>query len=260
MPPLPPVLAELIADATATPVLEGEAGATVLRLTAAHAPVRYLKYGTGRVADDIADEAARLSWLGGRMPCAEVVLFVRTNTAAWLLTTEVAGRTGDGWLAEEPERLNQVIDGFAGFLRGLHALPVADCPFDAGAPVRMAAARRNLDADLVDTDDFDDEHDGWTGEEVWAKLAGLVPADGERVVTHGDFSLGNLLLDDSGRVTGAIDVGRLGTADRYQDIAIFWQNLAEFGAEAQHRFLRGYGVATPDERRLAFHRTLDELF
>jgi aminoglycoside 3'-phosphotransferase-1 len=49
-------------------------------------------------------------------------------------------------------------------------------------------------------------------------------------------------------------------ADPYQDIAIFWQNLDDHGAEAQATFLRAIGIAAPDAARLTFHRLLDELF
>jgi aminoglycoside 3'-phosphotransferase-1 len=69
-----------------------------------------------------------------------------------------------------------------------------------------------------------------------------------------------VLIDATGVVTGCIDVGRLGVADRYQDIAILWQNLREFGDDAAARFLAGYGIAALDGERLEFHRCLDELF
>lgn len=55
-----------------------------------------------------------------------------------------------------------------------------------------------------------------------------------------------------------IDVGRLGVADRYQDLAILWNNLEEYGLGAE--LLRAYGEAEPDETRLRFHLMLDELF
>lgn len=254
------MLAELIADAAVEPVLAGETGANVVRITSRDASIRYLKYGTGRVAGDIADEALRLRWLHGRLPCPRVQHHVQDAAAAWLMTTGIAGRTGDDWLAESEERLPMVIDAFAGFLRQLHALPVADCPFDAAAAVRMTAARRNIDAGLVDVEDFDDDHKGWTAEQLWDQLITLTPAESERAVTHGDFSLGNLLLDADGAVTGVIDVGRLGIADPYQDIAILWQNLSEFGTATQQRFLSAYGIDRPDMKRLTFHRCLDELF
>lgn len=260
LPPLPVDLTAAIAVDVAEPVLAGEAGATVLRLTAPDGIVRYLKYGVGRIADDVADEAHRLKWLSGRMPCAELIQFICTDDAAWLLTRAVAGRTGDEWLEHDRASLPLVIDAFAGFLRRLHALPVDECPFRADAGVRLAAARKLIDAGLVDVDDFDDDHAGWSAERMWGEVISLRPDVGERVVTHGDFSLGNLLLDNDGRVTGVIDVGRLGVADPYQDIGVLWQNLGDFGSEAQQRFLTAYGIDAVDERRLTFHRCLDELF
>lgn len=256
----PSVLTELIAGSAVQPVLAGEAGATVWRLTAPDGEVRYLKHGSGEIAVDVADEAHRLAWLQGRVACAEPLHFVRTTDEAWLLTSAVAGRTGDQWIEDDPATLPMVIDAFAGFLRQLHALPIDDCPFEAGAGLRLAAAQGRVIAGMIDTADFDADHDGWSAEQLWDELIRLRPSSGQRVVTHGDFSLGNVLIDETGRVTGCIDVGRLGVADPYQDIAILWQNLREFGEAYAARFIAAYGIEQIDRQRLDFHRCLDEMF
>lgn len=220
----------------------------------------FLKGGEGAVATAIVDEAVRLRWLAGRVPAARLVHAAFDGERAWLLTGAVSGRTGDEWLADDPASLPRVIAGYATFLRSLHALPVDECPFEAGAAVRLAAARRQVAAGLVDEEDFDTDHAGWSPACVLAEAERLAPAATGRVVTHGDFSLGNLLLDARGAVTGCIDVGRLGVADPYQDVAILWQNLADHGAAAQRAFLDAMGIAEPDRARLDFHRCLDELF
>lgn len=260
MTPLPPDWSATIGRARWEREEEGESGGVIHRVTGVDGTPLYLKFGEGAVADAIVDEAVRLRWLAGRVPAARVVRIAVEPGAAWLLSTAVPGRTGDGWLARDAAALPRIVAGFAGFLRRLNALPVDECPFEAGAAIRLAAARRRVAAGLVDEDDFDDDHEGWSAARVLAEAEALADAASGRVVTHGDFSLGNLLFDDAGQVTGCIDVGRLGIADPYQDIAIFWQNLRDFGGDAQASFLRQIGVAAPDERRLRFHRLLDELF
>ncbi|CAA9250879.1 MAG: Aminoglycoside 3'-phosphotransferase _ APH(3')-I [uncultured Chloroflexia bacterium] len=80
-----------------------------------------------------------------------------------------------------------------------------------------------------------------------------------QVVAHGDFSLDNLLVVNS-EVIGCIDVGKLGVADRYQDIAILWNGLGEFGEPIRNRLLTAYGIPHPDRGKLQFHLLLDELF
>ena len=67
-------------------------------------------------------------------------------------------------------------------------------------------------------------------------------------------------IDGSDSGLGCIDVGRAGEDDRYQDLAIMWQNLGEFGSRLQERFLQSYGIAKLDRRKLDFHLMLDELF
>lgn len=257
---LPPSWRERLAGATWVREPEGESGGVIHRIAAADGARLFLKYGEGAVADAVADEAIRLRWLQGRVPTVRLVSTVVELDAAWLLTTAAPGKTGDAWLEERPDLLPQVIHGFATFLRALHALPVDECPFDASASVRLAAARKLVAAGAVDEDDFGDDHLGMSAAAVLAKAEALASHATGRVVTHGDLSLGNVLLDADGRVTGCIDVGRLGIADPYQDIAILWENLGDFGEAAQRALLAALGIEAVDEARLLFHRTLDELF
>jgi aminoglycoside 3'-phosphotransferase-1 len=250
-----------LAGYTPVPTEQGESGGLLTRFVAPHRPARYLKQGTGAVADDIAAEYLRLRWLQGRLPCPAIVAYASEGDAAALLTMAVPGVTAYEALTADPSRAPALIEAVAATLRALHALPVDTCPFEATLPVRLAAARARVHAGLVDEDDFGDLHTGWSASQVLAALerdlaGGLHLA---RVVTHGDFSLGNVLMHD-GRVTGVIDVGRLGVADPYQDLAILHDNLAEFGDAAQAALWRGYGIAQPDDARRVAHLRLDELF
>ncbi|MCM5557520.1 APH(3')-I family aminoglycoside O-phosphotransferase [Pleomorphomonas sp. JP5] len=238
----------------------GEAGAAVYRLSGKPgAPDLYLKHGRDAVADAIAEEMARLRWLAGRLPVPRLVRFDCTADEAWLLTTAITGRTAYQVLASDPAGRPAVVDALAVFLRRLHAIPVAACPFIGDHVHRLAIARARIDAGLVDAGDFDEERAGWTAEQVWEGLQGLVPFAADPVVAHGDCSLDNLIVERHA-VVGSIDVGRAGVADRYQDLAILWNCLDEFGPAMQRRLFRAYGIATPDERKLRFHLMLDELF
>ncbi|AWV07369.1 hypothetical protein C9I47_1673 [Lysobacter maris] len=158
-----------------------------------------------------------------------------------------------------PDIRDAVVDAIAAFLRRLHAIPVAECPFDSDRAYRLIQARKRIDTGRVDVDDFDDEREGWTVEQVWKTMLDLPPFEPDPVVTHGDFTLDNLLIRE-GEVTGCIDTGRLGVADRYQDLAILWNGLGHFGPLLQARFLQQYGIAEMNWDKLRFHLMLDEFF
>lgn len=258
-PPVPPALAALVEGARCHRDLVGEAGAEVYRLVAPDGSASYLKHGTGTVAQDIADEMARLRWLQGRAPVPQVRHFVQEGDSAWLVTAAVPGRTAYQCLEADPAQGPALVDAIAGYLRNLHALPVAACPFNADHQLRLAHAEQRLRDGLIDANDFGDAHAGWSPERLWNKLNGMLPLQAERVVTHGDFSLDNLLIAD-GRMIGCIDVGRAGIADPYQDLAILWDCLGEFDDALQARLFAAYGIAEPDMHRLDFHLALDECF
>lgn len=238
----------------------GESGSTVFRLHGRPgAPDLYLKHGRGALADELLAEASRLRWLAERLPVPAVVQVRSDAQEAWLLTEALPGETCGALLEATTDGRTSIVEALARFLRTIHAIPVEDCPFNSGHAVRLAQARLRIDAGLVDEDDFDEERAGWTAEQVWQALQEAAPFSPDLVVTHGDFSLDNVLVAN-GEVSGCIDVGRCGVTDRYQDLAIAWNCLAEFGPALQQRFVSAYGLHTFDKAKLTFHLLLDELF
>ena len=238
----------------------GQSGATIYRLYGKpDAPELFLKHGKGSVANDVTDEMVRLNWLTAFMPLPTIKHFIRTPDDAWLLTTAIPGKTAFQVLEEYPDSGENIVDALAVFLRRLHAIPVSHCPFNSDYPFRLSLAHARMVNGLVDTDDFDDERHDWSAEQVWDAMHTLLPFPPDPVVTHGDFSLDNLIFAD-GRVMGCIDVGRVGIADRYQDLAILWSCLGEFSLSLQQRLFQTYGISDPDSNKVQFHLMLDEFF
>jgi kanamycin kinase len=201
----------------------------------------------------IAAEAERLAWLNMTgIPCPEIV----EHTPGRLVMTTVPGRSAAAgeWPVEMVPRL---IDGLTDVLRALQALPIADCPYDRRLAVTMAEAAANAATGLVDLDDLDGERRGWTIDRLLAELRATRPSTEDLVVAHGDLSMPNVLFDDDGRVTGLVDLGRLGVADRHQDLALAGRSLhVNWGEGYAERLYARFDDVDP--ARLAFYRLLDE--
>jgi aminoglycoside phosphotransferase len=277
-PYLPSALSCLLEGYQPERVLGGCSGSRVYRLQSAGRETLFLKCrdhaadvpnasnypGTPR---ELHEEYARLEWLGRagggslreRLGAPELRFFGTEGVRDFLLITAVPGiDASDTVYADDPASL---VQGLAEGLRRLHTLPASECPFDRSLEEVLAAARQRLDAGLVDTTDFDEERQGRTAEELWEELLATRPATEDRVFTHGDYCLPNVLLTEERRFSGLIDWSRCGLADRYQDLALARRSLAHnWGAEWEAQLWQAYGLAEPDPARLKFYQLLDEFF
>lgn len=253
-----------------TPATSGASGAEVHRLTdtGGAGPDLYVKVAAATYG--LSGEADRLAWLAGRgIPVPRIVERGTDGDVAWLVTEAVPGRPAAERLPED--RRPAVAEALADITAALHELPVADCPFDRSLAVTEPQAVRNIHEGLVALEDLDEERAGWSGERLLETLHRTRPASEDLVVTHGDLTPENVLIDpETCRVTGLIDVVRVGRADRHADLAIALRELASeddpwFGPECAERFVARYlqrvaGKVTVDEDRLEFYRLLDEFF
>ncbi|NIK62354.1 phosphotransferase [Kribbella shirazensis] len=83
-------------------------------------------------------------------------------------------------------------------------------------------------------------------------------------VTHGDYAAPNVFIDpETLRFTGVLDLSRLGTGDRYIDVALMFKSLRgglnpQYGGlPAARRFVELYG-GDPDDPRIEHYITLDD--
>ena len=257
--PFPESLKDLIGAAALTEVHLGPSGARVCRI-ASEGGGRFLKVVRSGAGPDLHAELARLLWLDGKLPVPRVVYFADYEGSQYLLMTAVPGVV----LCDDSvrDRTSEVIDRYAEGLRSIHSLPIAVCPFDAGLDVRVPEALRLVLTGAVATDRFDDERLGRSPESLYQELLETRPTEEDLVFTHGDYCAPNVLVDPATlRLTGFVDLGRAGVADRYQDLALAARSIAyNFGDEWSLRFFNEYGIDEPDESKVAFYKLLDEFF
>lgn len=177
---------------------------------------------------DLDAERIRLAWAGAFTPVPAVVDHGENGEGQWLLTTTIRGRSAVAprWRAEPDTAVRAIARG----LRAWHdTLPVADCPFTWSADERRARATSSTPAP---------------------------PPVDRLVVAHGDACAPNTLVDDDGAWAGHVDLGSLGVADRWADIAVALLSLGwNYGPHREAAFLEAYGV-DPDPDRIAFYQHL----
>jgi aminoglycoside phosphotransferase len=229
----------------------------------------YAKSGSGLVRDELDDERERLAWLAqSDLPAAEVLDWADDGETATLTLRALPGVA----LSVLPaSSVPEGITSLGRFLQRLHAVDRASCPFERWLAVTVAIARVRADEELVDEDDFDSERAGSSARTILLELLDGRPRAeelelGDLVACHGDACLPNFLVDpDTLEVTGMIDVGRLGIADRHLDLALATRSMSDttlnpaYGPAAAEALLRVYAHPA-DPWRLDYYRLLDEFF
>ncbi|MFD0475833.1 phosphotransferase [Nonomuraea thailandensis] len=145
-------------------------------------------------------------------------------------------------------------------MRSAGAAPAARRSAGGGVPVRLgrgaaAAARRRAHRRRRGAADWAPEHRHLGLAETRARLGDPPPVD-RLVVCHGDACVPNTLLHDDGTFAAHVDLGSLGLADRWADLAVAaWSTEYDFGPGHDAHLYEGYGIE-PDEERIAYYRLL----
>ncbi|GAA2174728.1 aminoglycoside 3'-phosphotransferase [Agrococcus versicolor] len=183
---------------------------------------------------DLRAEASRLRWLAERHPAPRVRAWRAVADGELLVMDALSGESAvaQRWREAPEVAVRAIAEG----LRRLHALPIDDCPWSWLPADRIRAARA-------------------LGVAVPSGLEAAADVD-HLVVGHGDACAPNTMVDADGRFLATVDVGRLGLADRWSDLAVASMSLAwNHGEGFEPLFWDAYGIE-PDAERIARYRTL----
>jgi aminoglycoside phosphotransferase len=216
----------------------------------------FVKWTPATSGIDLGSEAVRLRWAGRYATVPQVLDQGSDTDGSWLVTGALPGDNAvtARWQAQP----GLAVAGIGRGLRRLHdALPVASCPFSWSAEDRLLdlhrrektrAAAAGWDRDRLSLDRVDA-----------LRLVADVPPIDRPVVAHGDACAPNTLLADDGTCCGHVDLGALGVADRWADLAVAtWSCEWNYGPGWQDALLDAYGVEA-DRRRIRYYRLLWDL-
>ncbi len=218
---------------------------------------RFIKWAPAGSGLDLAAEAARMTWAGQFHPVPRALDLGADPDGSWLVTAALPGDNAvtARWTSAPATAVTAIGEG----LRALHEdLPAASCPFSWSAGERVAGARRLAAAGRLDPAKWHSCHQELT---VAAALerAAAVPDTDKLVVCHGDACAPNTLLTADGRWSGHVDLGLLGVADRWADLAVAtWSAEWNYGPGWDGLLLDAYGVR-PDPERTRYYRLLWDL-
>ena len=218
----------------------------------------FVKWSPAERPLDLSAEAARMTWAASFTPVPEVLELGADETGAWLITKALPGGNAvePRWVAEPATAVRAIGEG----LRAMHdALPVDGCPFSWLAELRVDRSVQAVATGWTGPgDEWHQEHQHLSIERALELAADIPPVD-QLVVCHGDACAPNTLLTDDGRWSGHVDLGDLGVADRWADLAVAtWSLEWNYGPGWDDLLLDAYGVAA-DPERTSYYRLLCDL-
>ena len=255
--PVPAVVADLADGRPLQSVWQNGLGGVTFEV--GRGPDRvFIKWAPATSGIDFRPEMDRLAWAGVFSAVPRVLAHGADGLGSWLVTAGLPGESAvaDRWLAEPARAVWAIGRG----LRALHdVLPVDECPFGWSVESRLADVQRRLAAgELHPPSRWHPDHRGLSLQDALDLLAQPPPID-TLVVCHGDACAPNTLMTDDGNWSGHVDLGALGVADRWADLAVAtWSTVWNYGPGWEDPLLEAYGVER-DPWRIAYYRLLWDL-
>lgn len=217
----------------------------------------FIKWAPMNSALDLTAERIRLTWALSYTSVPKVIDFGEDSEGSWLVTEgiDAENAVSDKWKREPAAAVIAIGRG----LRAMHdALPVDVCPFEWSREDRISIARGRVIRGETYPAKWHEEFHDLSMEAALTELDSP-PSIDQLVVCHGDACAPNTLINDSGDWVGHVDLGRLGVADRWADVAIAaWSTQWNFGPDWENLLYDSYGI-DPDLEKIRFYRLLWDL-
>ena len=221
------------------------------------------------ISEESENEYRVMKWLQDKLAVPKILGFERDERKNYLLMTKVPGEMSctDKYLNMPEQLTTMLVEG----LQMLWKVDVSDYPYIFNLEKKLQIAKYRVENKLVDMDDVEPDtfgEDGFKNPDLLLEWLNNNKPEEELVLSHGDFCLPNIFLSDV-KISGYIDLGRAGVADRWQDIALCYRSLNHnFNGKYNGKQYQGFYVdmlfeklgIEPDWNKIRYYILLDKLF
>jgi aminoglycoside phosphotransferase len=219
---------------------------------------RYLKLQPLGCEEPIDTQVQRLLFLQDILPVPQVLDYGVKAGFEYLLTVGLEGieASNEFYKRNTQEMIRLIAKG----LSTIHQVSIQDCPFDNTIAEQMKIVRYKYNKGLIDAAALHKQYGESDLEQLIYEMESAASMLTEDLVfTHGDYSLPNIIIHE-GRISGFIDLGKCGIADRYFDLAIAENSIIRnFGMEYVDLFYRSYGIDIVDRSKVRLYQLLESL-
>jgi aminoglycoside phosphotransferase len=220
-------------------------------------------------SEESDNEHNMMNWLSDKLPVPKILCLEKINDTSYLLMSKVQSD-----MLCAPELLNNpklLIKLLAQGLQLLWNVNINNCPYNNSLDNKLKLAADRVSKNLCSMEDSEVDTYGnksfSSPNHLLEWLMDNKPTE-ELVFSHGDYCLPNIFTDEN-KISGFIDLGRSGVADKYQDIALCYRSLlhnfkgkyskkkdAEFHCDMLFEELN----IEPNWEKIKYYILLDELF
>jgi len=196
----------------------------------------YLKVSANfYLAESLSSDKIIYEWLLGKIPVPKVQFYKKTEKFEALCLTAIEGQNLYDLIGVvSNEDITKI---YAQILKHLHSISIKNCNIKISLEEKLKKVKQRISSNQIISEDFEEENRHKSIMELYEELLNKMPEDSELVFTHGDYCFDNLIIKEK-KISGLIDIGRGGVADKYQDVALALRNIKhEFGSEYVRLFV-----------------------
>lgn len=217
---------------------------------------------------EVATEIQMMEWLEGKANVPKVICHAVEEDTSYLLMSKMQGMMSCDiqYLENSDILVHLLVSG----MKALWNVDIKECPVNWNLKNKLELAKGRVLNNLVDVDHCDPHtfgEDGFASPlDLYQWLETHQPQE-ELVLSHGDYCLPNIFGLEN-EFSGFIDIGHMGIADKWQDIALCYRSLRDnmngsYGGKVYDFnpdiLFEKLGIEK-DLEKLNYYLLLDELF
>ena len=199
------------------------------------------------------------NYLKDTLPVPKVLFFLTDETKSVLITKKLEGEMI--CCDEIFDDMHHVIELAAKSLKILQSVDITGFPIYNSLSQKLALAKSNIEKKLVLTSDMNDNNQKrFKIIENAYKYLEENKIEEELCFSHGDLSIPNIFFKND-NISGFLDMGDAGVADKWYDIAILVKSLRRnYETKDAEEYLFKCLNLKPDYKKIEYYILLTELF